>query len=61
MWRYSGVVSPLSLKVYAKRPYISGVDLQINGCTTGQKKTWLQLLGPEGVGLFFIFYISSTS
>ena len=34
---------------------LAGVDLQINGCTTGQKKTWLQFLGPEGVGLFSSF------
>ena len=54
------MVSPLSLKVYAKRCYISLVDLQINGCTTGQKKTWLQYLGHEGWGTyfssFFIFF-----
>ena len=34
---------------------LAGVDLQVNGCTTGQKKTWLQLLGPEAVRLFFRF------
>ena len=45
MWRYSGVISPLSVKVYAKRHYISGVDLQINGCTTGQKKNMLAAFG----------------